>query len=174
MYKWDIDAVHSEIGFKIKHMMVSTVKGNFKDFSGTVVAPNDSFEDAKITFTADAASVNTNNSHRDEHLKSADFFDVEKFPTITFESTKITHKEGNDYEVVGNFTMHGITKEITFKATFNGISKGKDGRVSGADISGVISRKDFGLTYNAALETGGMLLSDEVILDISAELKEEK
>ena len=175
MYTWNIDGMHSEIGFKIKHMMVSTVKGNFKTFEGTIVAPNDSYENATIKFSADAGSINTNNEHRDGHLKSEDFFDVEKFPKLTFVSTKITKTGENEYEITGDFTMHGVTKEVTLKAVFNGISKNGDGdRVSGFDITGSISRKDFGLTWNAAVETGGVVVSDEVVFDMSIELKESK
>ncbi|MDB5204695.1 MAG: YceI family protein [Candidatus Taylorbacteria bacterium] len=175
MTTWNIDSVHSEIGFKIKHMMVSTVKGKFADFSGSVVAEGDNYETAKVTFTTKAASISTHNEQRDGHLRSADFFDVEKFPELAFESTKISQGSGNVYEVIGNFTMHGVTKEIALTAHFNGISKGGDGlQIAGVDIEGSLSRKDFGLTWNAAVETGGFVLSDEVVLDISLELKEVK
>lgn len=175
MTTWNIDSVHSEIGFKIKHMMVSTVKGKFTDFSGSVTAEGENYETAKISFVAKAASINTHNGERDGHLRSADFFDVEKFPEVTFVSTKITRGTGNVYEVTGDFTMHGVTKEITFTAHFNGISKGSDGiQVAGVDIVGSLSRKDFGLTWNVAIEAGGVMVSDEVVLDINLELKESK
>ncbi|MES2223943.1 MAG: YceI family protein [Patescibacteria group bacterium] len=175
MTTWNIDSVHSEIGFKIKHMMVSTVKGKFADFSGSVVGEGQNFETAKVKFAAKAASISTHNEQRDGHLKSPDFFEVEKFPELTFESTKITQEAGDVYKVMGNFTMHGVTKEIVFTAHFNGISKNNDGiQIAGVDIEGSLSRKDFGLTWNAPVETGGFLLSDEVILDISLELKESK
>jgi len=174
MNTWIIDVSHSEIGFKVKHLMVSTVRGQFTKFGGNITSPEDDLTKAEISFSAEASSINTHNEMRDNHLKSPDFFDVAKFPTMTFKSTKITKKGDSDFEVAGEFTMHGIKKEITFDAVFNGITNTDKGRIMGFGISGSLNRKDFGLTWNAPIEKGGVMVSEEVKLDINIEAKEEK
>ena len=174
MNKWIIDGAHSEIGFKVKHLMVSTVRGQFTKFEGSVISPDDDLTKAEINFSAETSSINTNNEMRDGHLKSPDFFNAAEFPTMTFKSTKITKKDDSDFIVAGELNMHGITKEITFEAVFNGITNTDKGRIMGFEISGSLNRKDFGLTWNAPVEKGGVLVSLEVKLDINAELKEEK
>jgi polyisoprenoid-binding protein YceI len=172
MNTWNIDTTHSEIGFNVKHLMVSTVRGTFGAFEGTVTTPDDTFDGSTITFSADANTINTNSTQRDAHLKSADFFDAEKFPKLTFTSMSVK-KAGEKLEVMGNLTMRGVTKPVTLSAVFNGISKGMDGkRVAGFDISGAVNRQDFGLAWNAAVETGGVVVSDMVNLEISIEAKE--
>ena len=174
MNTWIIDVAHSEIGFKVRHLMVSTVRGQFTKFEGSVMAPDNDLTKAEINFSAEASSVNTHNEMRDNHLKSPDFFDVAKFPTMTFKSTKITKTDASDFVVTGELGMHGVTKEITFDAVFNGITNTDKGRIMGFEISGSLNRKDFGLTWNAPIEKGGVVVSEEVRLDINAELKEEK
>jgi polyisoprenoid-binding protein YceI len=172
---WKLDASHSKLGFSVTHMMVSETEGKFKIYEGTVSSKTDiDFTDATINFTADAASINTEDEKRDGHLKSPDFFDVAKYPTITFKSTsmKPTAKGKTIYTLEGDLTMHGITKKVKFLAI--GASKTvKDpyGNIkNGFKVTGVINRKDFGLVYNAALEAGGVALSEEVKIDLNIEL----
>ena len=172
MSTWNLDQVHSTIGFKAKHLMVSTVGGMFTDFTGSIEATDDSFENAKIQFTAQVASIHTGNEMRDNHLKSADFFDATQFPTLTFSSTSFA-KNGSEFSLVGDITLKGVTQSITLPVSFGGIGNGMDGkRVAGFTATGSINRQDFGLTWNAALEAGGVAVSDEVKLDIHIEAKE--
>ena len=176
---WKVDASHSKLGFSVTHMMVSETEGKFKVFDGTAVSKTDmDFTDAKIEFTADAASINTEDPKRDGHLKSPDFFDVEKFPNITFKSTsmKPDGKGKTSYILEGDLTMHGVTKKVKFLAI--GASKTvKDpyGNIkNGFKVNGTINRKDFGLTWNAALEAGGVAVSDEVQIQLNIELNQAK
>jgi polyisoprenoid-binding protein YceI len=172
MSTWNLDQAHSTIGFKVKHLMVSTVRGMFTDFTGTIESSDDSFENAHVHFTAQTASIHTANTMRDDHLKSADFFDAAQFPTVSFASTSFV-KNGNGFTMTGDLTMHGVTKSVTLQVTSDGIGNGMDGkRVAGFDITGTINRQDFGLTWNAALETGGVVVSEEVAFDIHVEAKE--
>jgi len=173
MSTWNIDKAHSEIGFKVKHLMISTVKGQFTSFEGSLDLPDNNLEKAVVSFSADATSINTGNEMRDNHLRSADFFNSDLFPVISFKSKDIKKKEGNTFKVVGDFTMHGITKEITLDVVFNGVTTGMDGiKVTSFEISGSLNRKDYGLLWNAPIEQGGVVVSDEVKLDINAEFKE--
>ena len=172
---WKVDASHSKLGFSVTHMMVSEVEGKFKVFNGTISSKSEmDFSDAKIEFTADAASINTEDEKRDGHLKSPDFFDVAKFPTITFKSTsmKPDGKGKTTYILEGELTMHGVTKKVKFTAI--GAAKTvKDpyGNIkNGFKVMGTISRKDFGLMWNAALEAGGVAVSDEVQIVLNIEL----
>jgi polyisoprenoid-binding protein YceI len=175
MTTWHIDPAHSEISFKVKHLMVSTVKGMFTRFEGTVEAPDEDYTKAVISFSAKSESISTNQAQRDEHLKSADFFEVEKFPILTFSSTLISKLSDTEYKVEGDLTMHGVTKEVAFNATMHGIGKGMDGvEVAGVEAHGILSRKDFGLVWNAPLEAGGVVVSDEVGFEFNLELKENK
>jgi polyisoprenoid-binding protein YceI len=176
MSTWNLDKVHSEIGFKVKHLMISTVRGQFTSFEGSMDLPdNTNLEKAQISFTADASSINTGNEMRDNHLRSADFFNSNEFPAVSFNSKDINKKDGNTYKVIGDFTMHGITKEITLDVVFNGVTTGMDGiKVASFEIAGLLSRKDYGLLWNAPIEQGGVAVSDEVKLDINAEFKEVK
>ncbi|MXN89902.1 hypothetical protein GR160_01570 [Flavobacterium sp. Sd200] len=163
--KWVLDPTHSEATFKVKHLMFTNVSGNFTKFEGAVTSDDENFENASFEFSADADSINTNNSDRDGHLKSADFFDVEQFPKLTFTSTSFTKKGGDDYVLTGDFTLHGVTKQVTLDVEFGGIQKDPWGNIkAGFSATGKINRKDFGLTYNAALETGGVMLGEEVKL----------
>ena len=174
MSTWHIDAGHSEIGFKVKHLMVSTVKGMFGSFTGTLTSTDDTLSDAKLSFEADVASITTHNAQRDGHLQAPDFFDGAQFPKLTFVSKSFTKKEEAAYTIVGDLTMKGVTKEITLSANFNGFAKGMDAkRVASFDVMGTINRKDFGVSWNAPLETGGLVVSEEVTLDASVEMKEE-
>jgi polyisoprenoid-binding protein YceI len=175
MNTWNIDNAHSEIGFKIKHLMISTVRGQFTKFEGKITSPDEDLTKAEISFTAETESINTGNEMRDKHLISPDFFNAAEFPTLSFKSKSITKKDANDFLVTGEFTMHGVIKEISFDAKFNGISTDMNkNRVMGFEISGSLSRKEFGLTWNTPTEQGGVVVSDEVKLDINIECKEEK
>ena len=172
---WNIDVAHSEISFKVKHLMVSNVRGKFNSFEGKIELPDEDFTKAVISFNAETKSIDTGNAMRDGHLQSADFFNCAEFPTLTFASTNITNKSGNDFIVTGTLTMHGIAKEITLNTTYNGMTSGMDGqKVMSFEITGSLSRRDFGLTWNAPIEQGGVVVSDEVKLDINAEFKEVK
>lgn len=172
MSTWNLDQTHSVIGFKVKHLMVSTVSGRFTNFNGTIESADDSFENASVHFTAQVASITTDNEMRDGHLHGGDFFDVAQFPTLSFASTAFT-KTAAGFTVTGDFTMRGVTKPITLTVTSDGIGTGMDGkRIAGFDITGTINRQDFSVHWNATLETGGIVVSDEVKLDIHVEAKE--
>jgi len=169
---WNVDLAHSEIGFSVKHMMISTAKGTFDKFDAVIEANMDDLTDSKVEVTIDAASINTRNEDRDNHLRSADFFDVENNPNATFVATGAEKKGDNKYDVTGDLTMNGQTKPVTLDVTFEGISKDP---MSGNTVAGVsgqteINRKDFGLTWNAAVETGGVLVSEDVKIHFELEL----
>lgn len=162
---WAIDPTHSEIGFKVKHMMFTNVSGKFSSFEASVENEDDKFETSAISFSADVNSIDTANADRDNHLRSGDFFEVENFPKLTFVSTGITKVDDNQYKINGDFTIRDVTKNITLDAEYSGLMKDPWGNTkAGFSLSGKINRKDFGLTWNAALETGGVLVSDEVKL----------
>ena len=168
--KWTIDSTHSEIGFKVKHMMFTNVSGKFDSYEATIITDEDNFENASIEFSADINSINSNNADRDNHLKSGDFFDVENHPKLTFKATSFT-KKGDDFELVGDLTLRGVTKPVKLEAEFSGLMKDPWGNTkAGLNISGKINRKDWGLNYNAALETGGVLISEDVRLNIELQL----
>ncbi|MFD1630172.1 YceI family protein [Pseudopedobacter beijingensis] len=159
--KWVLDSAHSEMVFKVKHMMISNVKGQFNNFSIDVDGDDIRNASVKVDITAD--SINTNSADRDNHLKSADFFDVEQYPEITFVSKSIVKEDEEDFVLVGDLTIKGITKEIKVDVEFGGIGKDPWGNEkAGYTVAGKINRKDWGLNWNAALETGGVLVSDEV------------
>ncbi|WP_405100591.1 YceI family protein [Oceanobacillus sp. FSL H7-0719] len=170
--KWNLDAVHSEVGFSVKHMMISKAKGTFDKFDAVVEADVEDLTSATVEVTIDAASINTRNEDRDNHLRSGDFFDTENHPTITFVATDIKSTGGNEYDVTGDLTIRGTTKPVTLDVTFEGQSKDPMGGATVAGFSGLtkISREEFGLTWNAALETGGVLVSDEVKINFELEL----
>lgn len=150
--------------------MFTNVKGDFKSYSASVEMPEDNFEEAKLQFEAEASSINTNNNDRDNHLKSADFFDAEQFPTVKFESTNIAKKSDNQYTVNGNLTMHGVTQPVTLNAEYNGLMKDPWGNTKFAlSIEGKLNRKDWELNWNSALESGGVLVSENVTLEIESQ-----
>ncbi len=162
---WTIDAFHSEIHFKVKHLVITTVTGKFKEFSGEVETDNDDFTNAKINFTAQTNSIDTGAEGRDTHLKSADFFDAEKYPELSFKSTSFT-KKGEDYILNGDLTIRDVTRPVQLSVEFAGTTKdpfyGKT--KAGFELNGKINRKDFGLVWGALTETGGAVVSDEVKL----------
>ena len=174
MTTWTIDTTHSEIGFKIKHLVISTVSGKFTSFEGKLEGEPGDLENAKISFTADIDSIHTGNEQRDGHLKSADFFDAAKYAKLTFVSTKIEHKDGSDYKVTGDLTIKNVTKSVTLNVEFGGTQNNFYGQtVAGFEITGKINRQDFGLTWSAVTEAGGIVVSDEVKLVINTELVKE-
>ncbi|PXY42812.1 hypothetical protein DMB65_02005 [Flavobacterium cheongpyeongense] len=162
---WAIDPTHSEIGFKVKHMMFTNVSGKFNRFQAHVENEDNNFETSKISFSAEVDSVDTNNSDRDNHLRSADFFDADIFPKISFTSTEI--KKINDalFEITGDLTVKNVTKSVVLETEYSGLMTDPWGNTkSGLSITGKINRKEFGLTWNAALETGGVLVGEEIKL----------
>ncbi|WP_298743640.1 YceI family protein [uncultured Microbacterium sp.] len=162
---WVLDPGHSEVTFSVRHMMISKVRGSFGLKSATIIAPENPLE-ASVTASAEAASINTNDEGRDTHLRSADFFDVEQFPTIDFVSTGV-RVEGGDFLVDGDLTMHGVTKPVTFEVEFGGFGTDPWGNYkAGATAKTVVNREDFGLTWNAALETGGVLVGKDVTITL--------
>ena len=171
METWKMDTAHSEVKFKVRHLVISTVTGNFDTFSGIVESNKADFTDAKISFEADANSIDTKNEQRNGHLKSPDFFDAANHPKITFASTSLVKKGDEEYVLTGNLTIRGTTKEIKLSVVYNGTVKGFGGSfdVAGFEINGKINRQDFGLTWNALTETGGVVVSDEVKIEIFAE-----
>ena len=164
---WEIDATHSQATFSVKHMMISTVRGHFEVLSGKLHIDEEHPDNSWVEAEVDAASINTRDARRDDHLRSPDFFDVEKYPKITFKSTKVTPIGNNQYRVTGNLTMHGVTKEETFHADYSGQVKDLYGLQRAAfSVKGKINRKDFGLNWNVALETGGVLVGEDVNIEI--------
>ncbi|MGZ8509779.1 MAG: YceI family protein [Chitinophagaceae bacterium] len=171
MTTWTIDTAHSEIGFKIKHLVISTVSGKFTSFDGQLEGDPENLTKAKISFSADIDSINTGNEQRDGHLKSADFFDAANHPKLTFSSKSIEPKGGSDYKVTGDLTIRGTTKPIILNVEFGGIQNNLYGQtVAGFEITGKINRQDYGLTWSAVTEAGGVVVSDEVKIAIDAEL----
>lgn len=168
--KWVIDPAHSALQFTVKHLMISTLRGTFTEIEGTVEA-GEHFENAKFSFSANVSSINTNDEKRDTHLKSADFFDAEKFPKLSFSSTSFTKKEEDIFELIGNLTIKGITKPVTLTAIYGGIAKDPWANTkAGFEIKGVIDRKEYGLTWNVAIEAGGTMVSEEVAIIADVQL----
>ena len=168
--KWAVDAVHSSIDFSVKHMMVAKVKGTFHTFEASIDADPEDLTTAAIEFSIDAASIDTRNSDRDNHLRSADFFDMENHPKIAFRSTKIVKKSEGEYDVAGDLTIRGTTRPETFLVTFEGHGKDPWGNEkAGFSGHGAISRGEYGLTWNTALETGGVLVGDQIQVAIEIE-----
>ena len=171
---WVLDPTHSELQFKIKHLMISTVSGQFNEFKATVETDNDDFTKAKVHFEATVDSISTNNEQRDAHLKNGDFFDAEKYPLITFESERMEKTSADEYKLYGTLTMRGVSKKVALNTDFGGITKDPWGNTrTGFSVSGKINRHDFGVSFGAASETGGVLLSDEVKINANIQLVKE-
>ena len=167
---WQIDATHSQVTFSVKHMMVSTAKGTFNVFSGEVEIDEQHPENSWVVAEVDAASIHTRDARRDGHLRSADFFDTEQYPKITFKSTEVEALGGNEYRVTGNLTMHGVTKEVAFSVEYSGQVRDMYGmQRAGLDAKATINRKDFGLSWNNILESGGVALGDKVTIELDLE-----
>ncbi len=164
--KWTIDPAHSEIQFKVKHMMFTNVSGKFQEFTASVESEANIFDNAIFEFSAKTASLNTGNSDRDAHLLSADFFDVENHKTVSFKSKSFTKISEGGYQLIGDLTLRGISKPVTLEAEFHGTAKDPWGNEKvGFSLNGKINRKDWGLNWNSALEAGGVLVGEEVKLN---------
>ncbi|MCG7609542.1 hypothetical protein BA059_03195 [Mycolicibacterium sp. (ex Dasyatis americana)] len=164
---WAIDPVHSSINFSVRHLMVSKVRGSFETFSGAVVVAEDGTP--SVSATIDVTSIDTRNEQRDAHVRSADFFDAENYPSATFVSTGV-HPDGDDYIVDGDFTLKGVTKPVSLKLEFNGVNPGMgQGPVAGFEASVVLNRKDFGIDIDMPLETGGTVVGDKVTITLEIE-----
>jgi polyisoprenoid-binding protein YceI len=170
---YTIDSSHSLIEFSVKHMMVTTVKGRFKNFSGEVEIDETNPADSKVNVTIQTASIDTGAEPRDNHLRSADFFDAEKYPTITFVSKRVEALSDEKYRVTGDLTVHGVTRELPLEITREGVAKTMQGKqLQAFSAAFTISRKDFGLEWNVALENGGWLVSDQVKISLEVEVVE--
>ncbi|GAC1462290.1 MAG: YceI family protein [Ktedonobacteraceae bacterium] len=164
---WEIDPAHSEVMFSVKHAMISTVRGHFNVISGHLHIDDQNPANSWVDAQANASSINTRDERHDGHLKSPDFFDAAQYPIITFKSSKVEHVGGTQYKVTGDLTMHGVTKQVTFDAEYNGQGKDAYGmQRAGISVKGKINREDWGLTWNAALEAGGVLVSKDVTIEI--------
>jgi polyisoprenoid-binding protein YceI len=167
---WKVDPAHSNVEFTVTHMMISEVTGRFKDFFVTLTQNNEDFSGSSLTATIKTASISTDNDRRDNHLRSADFFEVEKFPEMTFKSTSFDKLGGNQFRITGDLTMHGITKSVALETIYNGQEKDSRGTVyAGFKATGRVNRYDFGLKWNVGLEAGGILVSENV--DITLNIK---
>lgn len=171
MSTFKIDAAHSEITFKVKHLMITNVTGSFTKFDATMESNAADFSDATISFEADVNSITTNNEQRDTHLKSDDFFSAEKFPKLVFANGKLVKKSEDKYTLTGEFTIRDVTKTIDLDVEYGGTMTDPWGQVkSGFEISGKINRKDFGLAWGAVTEAGGVVVSDEVKLHLAVQM----
>lgn len=166
--KWVIDPTHSEVQFKVKHLVISTVSGFFKSFEGSLETESEDFDDAKINFSLDIDSIDTNQSQRDGHLKSADFFDAEKYPKITFSSTSFKKTGEGEYELAGDLEIKGITKPVTLAVEYGGTTNDFYGNTkAGFEVTGTINRKDFGLTWDGVTDAGSIVLGSDIKLLIN-------
>ncbi|UII24526.1 YceI family protein [Fulvivirga maritima] len=168
--KWDLDKAHTKIGFSVSHMTISEVEGSFQEFDGGVTSSSDDFDGAEITFTAKTASIDTDVEQRNEHLKSEDFFNVAKYPELTFKGK--LKKSGKKYKLTGDFTLLGVTKTVTFDVKYNGTVVDPYGNTkAGFQITGTIDRTEYGMKWNATLDAGGLLVGEEVEITSNVELQ---
>lgn len=160
---WAVDPMHSEVQFKVKHLVISTVTGNFNQYNGEVITEGDNFANAQVTFTIDTDSISTNNEQRDGHLKSDDFFAADKYPQITFKSTAVEKTGVDTFKLTGDLTIRDVTKPVTLEVEQGGIARDMYGNTkAGFEVSGKINRKEFGLQWNGITEAGSVVVSDEV------------
>jgi polyisoprenoid-binding protein YceI len=173
--KWVIDPMHSEVQFKVKHLVISTVTGFFKSFEGTMETEGDDFTNAEIAFALNIDSIDTNQTQRDGHLKSAEFFDAEKYPQITFKSTSFEKTGDDEYELKGDLTVKDVTKPVTLAAEYGGSADDFYGNTkAGFEVTGKINRKDFGLTWDGITEAGSVVLGEDIKLLINIQLAKQK
>ncbi|MDN3547393.1 YceI family protein [Mucilaginibacter aquaedulcis] len=169
--KWVIDPLHSEVQFKVKHLVISTVSGFFKSFEGEILAEGEGFENAEVDFSLDINSIDTNQSQRDEHLKGAEFFDAEKYPKISFKSSSLTKTGDDEFELKGDLTIKDVTKPVTLNAEFGGSAADFYGNTkAGFEITGKINRKEFGLTWDGVTEAGSIVVGEDIKLLINIQL----
>jgi len=168
--KWVLDPMHSEVQFKVKHLVISTVSGFFKTFEGELVTENDDFENAQVSFSLDVDSIDTTQTQRDEHLKSAEFFDAATYPKITFKSTSNKKTDDDEYALTGDLTIKGVTKQVTLKAEFGGSTDDFYGNTkAGFEVTGKINRKEFGLTWDGVTEAGSIVVGEDIKLFINVQ-----
>lgn len=171
MATWKIDPAHSEIEFKVKHLMITNVTGHFAGYDATLASDKDDFSDAKISFEADVNSISTKNAQRDEHLKSADFFDAAKYEKISFKSTDVKKKDAENFVLTGDLTIRDVTRPVDLDVEYTGTLVDPYGQTkAGFELKGKINRKDFGLTWSATTEAGGLVLSDDVRLALAVQM----
>ena len=169
--KWTLDPTHSELGFKIKHLMISNVSGSFKAFQAEVETEEEDFTTAQISLTAEMASIFTNNVQRDTHLRTSDFFEVDKYPSLQFTSTKVERTDSDTFTVYGQLTLKGVTKPVSLNVEYSGVTKDPwGGERAGFIVTGKIRRSDYGVNFNAAMETGGVVLGEEVKINSELQL----
>ena len=166
---YGIDTAHSSVGFKVRHL-VSKVSGGFNDFDGTIVADFGNLDASSVEFTIQATSIDTKNEKRDGHLRSPDFFDTEKYPEITFKSSKVTKVDGDSFAVAGTLTMHGVSKQITLTVDYLGEMSAMGGVRAGYEMTTTVNRKDYGVSWNRALDSGGLVLGDDVEVTVNLEV----
>lgn len=163
---WTIDPAHSVVEFSVKHLKIATIKGRFSDFTGRITVDHENIQDSSVDVEIGAVSIDTRDEKRDAHLRSADFFDVEVFPTLTFKSSRVV-RDGDDLVITGDLTMHGVTQHVMLDAEFNGQAADPTGqRIIGYSAKTELNRKDFGLNWNTTVETGGVLVGEEVRINI--------
>ncbi len=170
---WVIDPMHSEVLFKIKHLVISTVTGSFRKFDGKVITEGNDFNNAKVHFTIDVKSIDTNQPQRDIHLQDGDFFSADLYPEITFESTSFTKKSGSDYQMIGDLTLKGVTKPVELNVEYGGSENNGHGVIKhGFEVTGVINRMQFGMTWNKLTDTGGLGLGEDIKLVANIQVAE--
>lgn len=172
--KWAVDKAHSNVKFTVTHMAISEVDGSFKVFDGTMDHTKPDFSDAKVSFTIDATSVNTDNSSRDNHLKGDDFFNTAQYPAIKFESTSMKALGGNKYQLAGNMTVRDVTKPVTWDVTFGGVQSSPRGKKAGFKAKATINRFDYNLKWNRAMEAGGLVVGENVEVVLNIQMNEVK
>jgi polyisoprenoid-binding protein YceI len=166
---WKVDPAHTSVGFTVRHMVVTKVNGQFTDFDGEINWDGKDLSKASVTFTVQSKSINTDNEKRDGHLRSADFFAVDSFPTLTFTSTKIVPGDGDKFTMTGNLTIRGVTKEVTFDCTFNGTVSAFGGERAGFSATTTINRQDFKVSWSKTLDSGGLVAGNDVIINLEVE-----
>ena len=172
---WDFDKSHSKIGFSVTHLVITDVEGNFKEFEGSITTSGDDFENAKIEFSANVASINTENEKRDEHLRSDDFFNAEKFPQLTFKSKSFSKVDDKNYKLVGDLTIRDVTKEVELNVVYNGTVEDPWGNTkSGFSLEGEINRFDYNLKWNKTIEAGGLVVGEDVTILAKLQLVKQK
>ncbi len=169
---WELDGTHSSVQFVVSHLTISKVRGEFTDFDGALNFNGQSLKDGSVSFTVKTASVSTGNTNRDDHLKSDDFFNAEKFPEIKFVSKQVTPGEGNKFKLAGDLTIRDVTKEVTFDCEFHGIIEAMGGKRSGFSAEATINRQDFKVAFARALEGGGLVVGNDVKLSLELEFVE--
>lgn len=167
--QWNIDKAHSSVSFTVKHLVISKVRGSFGDFSGVINFDGKDLAGSSVEMKVVVGSIDTDNKNRDDHLRGADFFNVEKYPEMTFKSTKVIKGEGDSFKLVGNLTIKDVTKEVTFDCEYNGSAEFMGTQKAGFSAKTTIDRQDFGITWSKALDSGGLVVDNDVVINIEIE-----